>query len=72
MIDLTWRNTAGRAVKYYRMDIVQGLFGDWSLVHEWGKFGEEGQSRMDWFQTEAEAKDARFVIHMEKAMAGYE
>jgi len=72
MIDLMWRNTAGRAVKYYRMDIVQGLFGDWSLVHEWGKFGEEGQSRMDWFQTEAEAKDARFVIHMEKAMAGYE
>ena len=57
MIDLTWRNTAGRAVKYYRMDIVQGLFGDWSLVHEWGKFGEEGQSRMDWFQTEAEAKE---------------
>lgn len=72
MIDLTWRNTAGRAVKYYRMDIVQGLFGDWSLVHEWGTFGEEGQSRVDWFQTEAEAKDARFVIHMEKAMAGYE
>jgi predicted DNA-binding WGR domain protein len=51
---------------------VPGLFGDWSLVHEWGTIGEEALTRVDWFQTEEEAKDARFAVHMEKAMAGYE
>ena len=72
MIDLTWHNKAGLATKFYRLDIVPGLFGDWSLVHEWGTIGEEALTRVDWFQTEAEAKDARFAVHMEKAMAGYE
>ena len=72
MIDLTWHNKAGLATKFYRLAIVPGLFGDWSLVHGWGTIGEEGQTRVDWFQTEAEAKGARFAVHMEKAMAGYE
>ena len=72
MIDLTWRNKAGRATKYYRLDIVPSLFEDWSLLHEWGNIGEDGETRVDWFPTEAEAKNARFFVHMEKAMAGYE
>ena len=72
MIDLIWRNKTGRPTKFYRLDIVPGLFGDWSLVHEWGTIGEEALTCVDWFQTEEEAKEARFAVHMEKAMAGYE
>ena len=58
--------------RFYRMEIVQGLFGDWSLVREWGRIGRGGQIRVDWFDSEDEAKKARFTLHMKKAMRGYE
>jgi len=58
--------------RYYRMELVPGLFGDWGLVREWGRLGRAGQACTDWFETEAEAKDARFMLHMQKAKRGYE
>lgn len=58
--------------RFYRMDIVRGLFGDWGLVRNWGRVGSSGQIRTDWFDTETEAKDARFDLHMQKARRGYE
>lgn len=58
--------------RFYRMEIVRGLFGDWGLVREWGRVGRSGTVRTDWFETEAEAKDARFTLHMQKARRGYE
>lgn len=58
--------------RFYRMDIVPGLFGDWGLVRNWGRIGSAGQERTDWFDNEADAKDARFVLHMKKAKRGYE
>ncbi len=54
------------------MDITPGLFGDWGLVREWGRIGRGGQVRTDWFTSEADAKDARFKLHMAKAKRGYE
>lgn len=58
--------------RFYRMDIVPGLFGDWGLVRNWGRIGSAGQVRTDWFETEVEAKDARFLLQMQKARRGYE
>ena len=58
--------------RFYRMDIMPGLFGDWGLVREWGRIGRGGQVRTDWFTSEADAKDARFKLHMAKAKRGYE
>lgn len=57
--------------RFYRMEIVPGLFGDWGLVREWGRNGRSGQMRTDWFESEAQAKDARFELHMQKAKRGY-
>ena len=51
---------------------MPGLFGDWSLVREWGRISQPGQVRVDWFDTEAAAKDARFAIQMQKEKRGYE
>ena len=31
-----------------------------------------GQVQVDWFDTEAEAKDVRFELQMQKAKRGYE
>jgi len=58
--------------RFYRMDIVRGLFGDWGLVRNWGRLGSSGQSRTDWFDTESKAKGARFDLQMRKAKRGYE
>ena len=58
--------------RFYRLEIVRGLFGDWGLVRNWGRIGGSGQLRTDWFDTEAAAKDARFALHMAKAKRGYE
>lgn len=58
--------------RFYHLEIVRGLFGDWGLVRNWGRIGSSGQVRTDWFDTEAEAKDARFALHMQKVKRGYE
>ncbi|MCE8006840.1 WGR domain-containing protein [Aestuariivita sp.] len=58
--------------RFCRMDIVPGLFGDWGLVREWARVGRAGQLRIDWFDTEADAKDAGFALYMKKAKRGYE
>ena len=58
--------------RFYRLEIVRGLFGDWGLVRNWGRIGCSGQVRTDWFDSQAEAKDARFELHMAKAKRGYE
>ena len=58
--------------RFYRIEIVRGLFGDWGLVRNWGRIGSSGQLRTDWFDTESAVKDARFDLHMAKAKRGYE
>ena len=69
---LTSSETETNRHRFYRMDIVRGLFGDWGLVRNWGRIGSAGRVRTDWFATEADAKKARFVLQMHKAMRGYE
>ena len=71
-MDLTRNDTASNARRFYRMEIMPDLFGDWSLVREWGRIGEPGQVRVDWYDNEGAAKDAGFDIQMQKAKRGYE
>ena len=69
---LTRTDKAANLSRFYRIDIRQGLFGNWALVREWGRIGSSGQVRTDWFDKEAEAKQARFDHHMKKAKRGYQ
>ena len=69
---LTKTDPDANLYRYYRMEIVKGLFDDWGLVREWGRIGRSGQVRTDWFGSEHDAKDARFVLHMTKAKRGYD
>lgn len=68
---LTRTDSETNLYRYYRLDIVKGLFGDWGLIREWGRIGSSGRVRTDWFGSEREAKDARFALHMSKAKRGY-
>ena len=71
-MDLMRIDASDNTYRYYRMEIMPGLFGDWSLVWEWGRIGQPGQVRVDWYPSELEAKNARFDIQMQKAKRGYE
>ncbi len=71
-MDMKKIDTSNNITWFYRMEIMPGLFGDYSLVREWGRIGQPGQIRVDWYDTEAAAKDARFDIQMKKAMRGFE
>lgn len=70
-MDLTRTDPSRNCRRFYRMEIVRGLFGDWALVREWGRVGQAGQVKTDWYGSETEAKDARFTLHMKKARKGY-
>lgn len=57
--------------RYYHMHIERGLFGDWGLVREWGRIGRSGQSRTDWFDSEAEAVHTQCALETTKMRRGY-
>ena len=68
---LTRRESEANLHRFYRMEIVRGLFSDWGLVREWGRIGQGGQVRTDWYDSEADARDARLALHRAKAKRGY-
>jgi len=36
---------ARNMARYYRLSVVETLFGEWAMVREWGRIGRRGQSR---------------------------
>lgn len=70
-MDLARTDTSQNIRRFYRMEIVPGLFGNWSLVREWGRIGQGGQIRVDWFPTEAAAHHAQACLLTQKGRRGY-
>ncbi len=46
---------ARNMARYYRLSVVETLFGDWAMVREWGRIGRSGQSREHWCATAEQA-----------------
>ena len=57
--------------RFYQLFVTPGLFGDWSLVREWGRVGSPGTVRKDWFNTESEAIAAAEKLFRAKERKGY-
>ena len=49
------RQPAQKRARFYRMAVMPNLFGEWTLYREWGRIGQGGQVRMDWFEDENQA-----------------
>jgi len=58
--------------RFYQMIVTPGIFGDWSLVREWGRAGSPGTVRKDWFDTEVEAINAGQKLREAKQKKGYQ
>lgn len=57
--------------RFYQMFVTPGIFGDWSLVREWGRVGSPGTVRKDWFDKEEEAVIAGEKLREAKQKKGY-
>ena len=57
--------------RYYSLQVVRGLFGDWGLIREWGRIGLSGRTRTDWFTNRVDATAAGGKLAMQKGKRGY-
>jgi predicted DNA-binding WGR domain protein len=57
--------------RFYRMSLQHDLFGNVSLLREWGRIGSCGQIRVDTYEEEAEAVKAMIKLATEKQRRGY-
>ena len=58
--------------RFYQMIVTPGIFGDWSLVKEWGMIGSPGTVRKEWFDSEEEALLAGDRLCAAKQKKGYQ
>lgn len=65
------RQPAQKMARFYRMAVMPNLFGEWTLYREWGRIGQGGQVRMDWFANEGQAVAALITLEVAKRRRGY-
>jgi predicted DNA-binding WGR domain protein len=58
--------------RFYAMSIEPTLFGDTSLVRNWGRIGTRGQRKIELFENSIEARGAMGQLAIRKARRGYQ
>ncbi len=58
MIYLTKIEPERNMARFYALDLQPNLFGEWSVIREWGRIGRAGQSRCTLFAQKPEAEAA--------------
>lgn len=71
MIHLTRTDPARNMARFYALHLTPTLFGEWSLVREWGRIGQGGTVRQELFQGRAAAEQAFAQILERKQRRGY-
>lgn len=57
-IRLERREPAFNRLRFYNIVVTPTLLGGWALVREWGRIGQPGTVRENWFETESAAIEA--------------
>lgn len=57
--------------RFYRLLLAPTLFGEWSLIREWGRIGHPGTVRIESYATEADAAAEFNRKAREKERRGY-
>jgi len=57
--------------RFYKLDVQPNLFGQWSLVREWGRIGRAGMVRVETHQTRGKADLAMALNWTRKLKRGY-
>jgi predicted DNA-binding WGR domain protein len=67
---LMLRDTRPRA-RFYRVEVSYNLFGEYSVLREWGQRGKRGQALLVWFSNLREACVAAERWHKRARRRGY-
>ena len=70
-LTLTRSDPARNMARFYKLDLQPTLFGDWSLIREWGRIGRAGTVRTATYPTEAEALASLEQARGKKQRRGY-
>jgi predicted DNA-binding WGR domain protein len=60
-----------RMLRFYALRVAPTLFGEWTLVREWGRIGSPGTVRLDWFDSASQAEAAGRKLGRQKERRGY-
>lgn len=64
-------NPTRNEARFYRMEVLPNLFGEWTLAREWGRIGRDAQTRHEWFETRSQAEGALTALETVKRQRGY-
>jgi predicted DNA-binding WGR domain protein len=56
MAQFTHTDAAKKKYRFYSLQITPTLFGEWSLLREWGRIGSPGTVRLESYESEAQAR----------------
>ncbi len=71
MIRLIKKDPSHNVFRFYLIQIVPGLFGQWGVLREWGRIGQPGTVRKDWYEDETQAQIASDKVLNQKLKRGY-
>jgi len=71
VIYLEKRDPARNQNRYYSILVSRTLFGQWTMIREWGRIGQSGTVRETWYDTENEAMEAGEKLAKQKQQRGY-
>ena len=71
VLRLERRDPTKRMLRFYTLQVLPNLFGEWGLLRGWGRIGRGGQLRADWFATQQEAVKAMEMLERAKRQRGY-
>jgi predicted DNA-binding WGR domain protein len=63
---------ARRMSRFYRLQLQPTLFGDVTLIREWGRIGQAGTCRQDQYATAEAARTALDALRRAKLRRGYQ
>ena len=69
---LTRSDATQNMARYYSMSLQATLFGEWSLVREWGRIGRGGQVKATPYPARSEAEEALEKLRAVKVRKGYQ
>jgi predicted DNA-binding WGR domain protein len=64
-------DTENNKARFYKLDVQPTLFGEWSLVREWGRIGQPGTVQVEMHGTRGAADIALISAWIKRLKRGY-
>jgi predicted DNA-binding WGR domain protein len=71
-VRLEERDPARNRMRFCAVTVTPTLFGPWAVVREWGRIGQPGTVREEWFETAELAEAAGLRLIRRKERRGYQ